>query len=737
MKKTFQWTLGVLLLFAFCSIYAQQSSLSAGLAPFNKAHSHVQYGTSPLSNIAYANDNQTSNNISIPMPDGTPFTVIGTFASPVFAASMCQGGDGNYYLIDVGPPVALYLFDPTSGTCTLIGSVTGMGADQPDGLAYNTANGIYYIVSAASLYSFDVNTLTATLIGAFSPTITGLMIDLCFDENGTCYAYDVDITPGAANGYIIDINTAALTTLGYVGFTPNYGQGMSYDYDTHTIYLAAYNSDLGEGELRTMDKTTGNSTLVYAWGDQIAPFAIPSVPPCPVETASNPNPPSGTTDISTSGTTLTWTNGSNAVSIDVWFGPTGGVTEVYSGAPITSWPTGGGLSYFTTYHWYVVSHNDTCSRQGDNWTFKTEQNPNLIVADFYPQSASMWTGTTAGSAKTDGGINTEFPNYGWAAYDVSAIPPQSQIDSVRFFGYVNATNWPYWSSTPMGTVNPITDDAASIYAQIGANSAQGVAYIYSDEASTFAPGWHNYLMESSAVPDLQTAVNNSQGWFAQGFIDRDGVNTYFVDFDGWSDANPPYIEVTFSPTPVELTSFRADVNNGTVVLNWQTATETNNQGFEVQRNSGNGYQVLGFVQGNGTSTKTHSYSYMDKSIASGNYTYRLRQVDFDGKSNYSNEVEVNVNLPKVYSLAQNYPNPFNPSTKIDFNLAVDSKVTLKVFDILGQEVTTLLNGSITAGSHNVTFDASHLTSGVYLYKIEAKGIDGSSFTSIKKMILTK
>ena len=189
--------------------------------------------------------------------------------------------------------------------------------------------------------------------------------------------------------------------------------------------------------------------------------------------------------------------------------------------------------------------------------------------------------------------------------------------------------------------------------------------------------------------------------------------------------------------PVELTSFRADAIDGNVTLNWSTATETNNKGFEVQKNSGAGYQVIGFVQGNGTSTQNHNYSFVDKNVTSGNYTYRLKQVDFNGSSNYSNTVEINVNVPKVYSLEQNYPNPFNPTTRINFNLATDAKVTLRVFNILGQEVTTLLNGSMAAGQHTVNFDASHLNSGVYMYKIEANGVDGSRFSEVKKMILTK
>jgi N-acetylneuraminic acid mutarotase len=189
--------------------------------------------------------------------------------------------------------------------------------------------------------------------------------------------------------------------------------------------------------------------------------------------------------------------------------------------------------------------------------------------------------------------------------------------------------------------------------------------------------------------------------------------------------------------PVELSAFGANVNNGTVILNWSTTTETNNQGFEIQRNSGNGFEVLAFIRGNGTSTEVHNYSYADRNVIPGIYSYRLRQVDFDGTAKYSKTIEVKVEIPGVYSLEQNYPNPFNPSTQINFNLAADSKVTLKVFNLLGQEVVTLLNENMTAGVHNVTFNAANLPSGVYIYKMGATAENGNNFTAVRKMILTK
>jgi hypothetical protein len=189
--------------------------------------------------------------------------------------------------------------------------------------------------------------------------------------------------------------------------------------------------------------------------------------------------------------------------------------------------------------------------------------------------------------------------------------------------------------------------------------------------------------------------------------------------------------------PVELTSFTASADYGVVELSWITSTETNNQGFEVQRSIGSEFETIAFVDGHGTTTETQIYSYIDRNVKAGSYTYRLKQVDFDGSFNYSKVVEVNVLAPAVFALDQNYPNPFNPSTMISFRLAIDSKVSMKVFNVLGQEVANLLNGNLVAGSHQVNFDASSLNSGVYMYRIEAAGIDGTNFVDVKKMILTK
>jgi len=174
------------------------------------------------------------------------------------------------------------------------------------------------------------------------------------------------------------------------------------------------------------------------------------------------------------------------------------------------------------------------------------------------------------------------------------------------------------------------------------------------------------------------------------------------------------------------------------VLNWTTATEINNQGFEIEKSAdGISFNNIGFVPGFGTTTEPKSYSYTDQSINSGIHYYRLKQIDFDGSFTYSGVAEVEVSLPTVFSLEQNYPNPFNPSTSIQFSLPVDARVTIKIYNLVGENVAEVVSSNFAAGSHKVDFNASTLTSGIYFYQLEATRIDGNTFSSIRKMTLLK
>jgi hypothetical protein len=640
------------------------------------------------------------------------------------------------------------------------------------------------------------------------------------------------------------------------------------------------------------------------------------------------------------------------------------------------------------------------------------------ILNVYPQSENYWTGSVDTSGDLDVSLVKAIGNgVGWMVFDISEIPQSATINSITFCGYVYDNNWPNWSITPMGTVNPLIPDPPEIFTQIISNYQEGVAYSY-NTGPTIQVGWLTRPLGNAATTDLQNAI--PQGWFAIGFTDYDFNTTYYIDFQGWAEANVPYLVVDFtSPTlhdvgtlsidvpyyinpgviapkatvfsnsnttetfdvtmtitsgmysstktvtnlppgetlqvtfdewnatygnyrieactqletdpnpandcqmkdigcwppdvlldqppnqinglfadetcslcatgqqtvadnfvytgifyngiekiviwggyypedipnntddftiilhadaggqpgavidnlyglqptsreqtgvvifgtheymftfdmlpgfflptgtavywielfnnstqsgnfywetgnldatngvagstwysttpgtswnydpttdmsimvkswqliPVELVRFQATTSGSDVKLNWTTATETNNQGFQIERRNGNAFISIGFVKGYGTTTETHHYFYTDQNLNSGSYTYRLKQVDFDGTFEYSNIVEVNVSTPEVFALGQNYPNPFNPSTTINFRLAVDSKVNLKVFDVLGNEVATLVNEGKPAGSYEVEFNASSLPSGVYFYKLQT-----ANYSAVKKMVLTK
>ena len=193
-----------------------------------------------------------------------------------------------------------------------------------------------------------------------------------------------------------------------------------------------------------------------------------------------------------------------------------------------------------------------------------------------------------------------------------------------------------------------------------------------------------------------------------------------------------------SVLPVELSSFSAATIGSTVKLSWNTATEVNNYGFDVERKVGSSqstlgnYEKIGFVDGNGNSNSPKSYSFVDNKVSTGKYSYRLKQIDNDGQFEYSKTIEIDFNSPKNFELSQNYPNPFNPSTTIRFNLPEASIVKLTIFNILGQEIRILVNEFKESGVHTINFDAGEFNSGMYIYKIEA-----GNFVQTRKMTLLK
>ncbi|MFA6979290.1 MAG: T9SS type A sorting domain-containing protein [Ignavibacteriaceae bacterium] len=340
------------------------------------------------------------------------------------------------------------------------------------------------------------------------------------------------------------------------------------------------------------------------------------------------------------------------------------------------------------------------------------------------------------------------------------IVAKSSSSSIQFLVSGNATEQFEYHLSGVGVrFIPIT----SAYLDLGSSGAftDGNAHIFSGRASSSGGavrvdgtdgGTSSANILSSNSGALQLGVRSDGTYYFNGDIaevifyntnlstsDRSTVEHYLANRYG----------VTSSALPVELTSFTANVIDGKVLLNWQTATEVNNYGFEIERTSprpspyqgeggeaGRGWETIGFVQGHGNSNSPKNYSFTDATPPTGKAEYRLKQIDFDGKYEYSDVVEVKVEAPTQFALEQNYPNPFNPETVISYELPVNGKVELRVFDPLGREVAELVNAEKTAGRYEVKFSAnnagSKLSSGVYFYRLTT-----GSFMATKKFILTK
>lgn len=237
---------------------------------------------------------------------------------------------------------------------------------------------------------------------------------------------------------------------------------------------------------------------------------------------------------------------------------------------------------------------------------------------------------------------------------------------------------------------------------------------------------------SSLIDQEYTSAGGRWMHLAIANVDGDALHEVLYG-EGTGDTQPiVIIDATGQVVPVELTSFSASSVHGQIQLSWQTASELNNHGFEIQRKSGdNNFATVAFVEGKGTTTETNNYSFVDNSVEQGSYTYRLKQIDFNGHYSYSQEIEVDM-APSSFTLEQNYPNPFNPATVIRFAIPMDMQVELRVYSMLGEEVAMLVNEFKSAGTHDVKFNAADLPSGTYVYSLKA----GSQIIT-KKMMLVK
>jgi photosystem II stability/assembly factor-like uncharacterized protein len=313
---------------------------------------------------------------------------------------------------------------------------------------------------------------------------------------------------------------------------------------------------------------------------------------------------------------------------------------------------------------------------------------------------------------------------------------------------------PYWEDVI--DIQFITPSIGWFTDRLGIEKTTDGGFTWIQQA-TGGDGWHQsslYFIDSDTgyfcpFNKVLKTTNGGSSWVSQ--LEGTTLNLSDVCFvnpsHGWLLGYTPgrIFHTENGGTPVELISFGAEFFEGKVELNWSTATETNNSGFEILkkelevRSKESEWEKIGFVPGHGTTTETQHYSFTDSDVKPGKYQYKLKQIDYDGTFEYSQIVEVEIPFANKFSLSQNYPNPFNPSTKIKYEIPASlnpskggTLVQLVLYDILGREVTVLVNEEKQAGEYEVEFNGAKLPSGVYFYQLKA-----SEFTQTKKMILLK
>lgn len=425
--------------------------------------------------------------------------------------------------------------------------------------------------------------------------------------------------------------------------------------------------------------------------------------------------------------------------------------------------------YLTTNQGLYKSTNS-----GDYWFRIAQSIPFLdfdevtVITNGYIFTSVFNMGTGGVFRSTDEGVTWEATNYtGFGALDMGI-----NSNGIMFLGNATASWYGIQRSFNLGMtwewIIPFISTSALEYLRDGSvlagaiESPHNSAGIY--KTTNNGDSWFNtntfnnwniqffdfvldtnddiYLSVAGAQNGVYLSTNSGVSWEYRGLSNED-VNCLTIDSSGYVYAGTLTNGIFRTPgrtTPVELVSFTADVNEGDVELRWITATELNNSGFEILRftQNDNEWKSIGFVPGYGTSTEKHFYTFTDENLRAGKYQYRLKQIDFDGTPNYSEVIKVEIDFtPKAFILYQNYPNPFNPSTIISYTIPVDGIVTLKVFDILGNEVRHLIDGEQKTGSYQVKFNAEGLSSGMYFCILNFRGINEEYYNSTMKMTIMK
>jgi hypothetical protein len=363
------------------------------------------------------------------------------------------------------------------------------------------------------------------------------------------------------------------------------------------------------------------------------------------------------------------------------------------------------------------------------------------------------SGDALGTTQLNTNITSSLFNYNiqlsgtqrWGDYTNMSLDPDDNMTMWGVAGYCNATNsWgmrvtkllaplppPLTSATPP-SLNP---GQPSVNVVIIGTPVNGEGFYdpgagYNNRISATISGGVTVNSTTYNSP-TQVTLNVSTIGASVGSKTLTVINP-----DGQSVSSAVIFSV---PLPVLLSSFTSTVDKRNVILKWTTLEEINNRGFDIERQSVNNkgdlseWVKIGFIDGYGNSQETHDYIYNDNKLATGKYNFRLKQIDYNGNfERFNLPSSVVVGIPVTAELSQNYPNPFNPVTKIDYAIKTDGNVSIIVYDIIGREVTRLVDEIKTAGYYSAEFNASSLSSGVYFYKITSP-----EFSQVKKMLIVK
>ncbi len=313
-----------------------------------------------------------------------------------------------------------------------------------------------------------------------------------------------------------------------------------------------------------------------------------------------------------------------------------------------------------------------------------------------------------------------------------STPPEKTIDGLGYYDGDPNSRWaaqsmPQHIIFDLGSEKSVSMTKFSFF-----NFQEGRVYQYNVSVSDDQVNWNDVVVNASSA---------SEEWTENQFTSQEAryVKLQFVSStnnpNNWANLWEVQILGNDQSLPVELSLFTGSVNDNSVTLEWQTSTELNNKVFEIERKTDKSeFEVIGFVPGHGTTSEKNSYSFTDKELFTGNYSYRLRQIDYSGKFEYSNILNFEVsNVADSYQLYQNYPNPFNPNTKIEFNMKEKAFVTLTIYNILGERVKELVNNELPQGKHTLDFNAVDLPSGVYVYNLNVN----DQYSEAKKMTLLR